>query len=333
MEKHSTMVALTAIILTCVSGAKALDIETVTVGNPGNGPSSSFFGYGAVDYTYNIGKYEVTAGQYTGFLNAVATTDTYGLYSTDMSYGYDGTGCRIQRSGSPGSYSYSVASDFANRPVNYVSWGDAARFANWLTNGQLTGAQDLTTTEDGLYYLNGATSREALMAVTRKTGWGYILPTLDEWYKAACHKNDGATDHYFAYPTSSDSIPGRDMTEATNPGNNANYYDAFTTGYLIGSPYYRTEIGEFELSDSPYGTFDQAGNVSEWGETADAYLHRFAPSGAFYQPWHALVSGHEFQEPQYDDYFGIGFRVAMVPEPATVILLALGGLFLARRRR
>ena len=37
---------------------------------------------GSVGYNYNIGKYEVTAGQYTEFLNAVARTDTYGLYNT-----------------------------------------------------------------------------------------------------------------------------------------------------------------------------------------------------------------------------------------------------------
>ena len=47
----------------------------------GNGPDAIV---GAVDYVYEIGKYEVTAGQYTEFLNAVAATDTYGLYNTDM---------------------------------------------------------------------------------------------------------------------------------------------------------------------------------------------------------------------------------------------------------
>ena len=33
---------------------------------------------GSVGYAYNIGKYEVTAGQYTEFLNKVAGTDTEG---------------------------------------------------------------------------------------------------------------------------------------------------------------------------------------------------------------------------------------------------------------
>ena len=33
------------------------------------------------------------------------------------------------------------AADWANRPVNYVNFWDAARFANWLHNGQPVGPQ------------------------------------------------------------------------------------------------------------------------------------------------------------------------------------------------
>ena len=75
-------------------------------------------------------------------------TDTYGLYNTSMwSSDY---GCKIEQSGIDGGYTYAVATDWANRPVNFVSWGDAARFANWLTNNQpTTSIQDLSTTEDG----------------------------------------------------------------------------------------------------------------------------------------------------------------------------------------
>jgi len=83
-------------------------IETVPVGNPGNAGELSGSGAwgvgpdricGAVGYPYKIGKYEVTAGQYTAFLNAVAATDTDGLYNTSM--WTDSYGCKIQRSGAP----------------------------------------------------------------------------------------------------------------------------------------------------------------------------------------------------------------------------------------
>jgi len=124
-------------------------LETVPVGNPGNAADTRYEtpGYGAVSYEYKIGKYEVTAGQYTEFLNKVATTDTYGLYNTYMDTANDSWGCNIKQTGSSGSYSYSVAADWANRPVNMVSYWDSCRFANWLHNGQPTGAQDAGTTE------------------------------------------------------------------------------------------------------------------------------------------------------------------------------------------
>jgi len=36
--------------------------------------------------------------------------------------------------------------------MHYSKWGDAARFANWLTNGQPTGAEGIGTTETGLIH-------------------------------------------------------------------------------------------------------------------------------------------------------------------------------------
>ena len=58
-------------------------LQFVTVGNPGNAPDTRYNGIsvGSVDHVYQIGKYEVTAGQYTEFLNAVAKADPNGLYN------------------------------------------------------------------------------------------------------------------------------------------------------------------------------------------------------------------------------------------------------------
>ena len=239
-------------------------VDMVSVGNLDNSNDSAT-GYGSVDYSYQVGKYEVTAEQYTAFLNAVAATDTYGLYNTSM---WTATqGCKIQQSGTSGSYTYSVAAAYADRPVNFISWGDAARFANWMHNGQPTGSQGLSTTEDGSYYVNGANTNTSLMSVTRESDATWVIPSRDEWYKAAYHKNDGVTGNYWIYPTQVDTpTPGRDMTETSNPGNNANYYG--TPCPIDSSTYYTTEVGEFELSKSAYGTFDQGGNVYEWSEWA-----------------------------------------------------------------
>ena len=353
--KHAILVCVMATIVG-VGSAEAADVfdmptgltslDTVLVGNAGNNADTRYdvSGYGAVDYEYNIGKYEVTAGQYTEFLNAVAATDTYGLYNSSMwSSSY---GCKIERSGSSGSYTYSVAGDWANRPVNYVSWGDAARFANWLHNAQPTGAQGLSTTEDGAYYLNGATSNAALLAVSREADWKWAITSEDEWYKAAYYSGFGST--YYDYPTSSDTAPGYVNNSGNlsgtgtvftdgvvDPGNYATYDgDGGTDG--IGPDYYRTEVGEWENSDSPYGTFDQGGNVWEWNEAIIYGSYRGLRGGSFVSydgrggDLHA--SSRSYCYPAHEVYI-VGFRVSEVPEPATICLLGLGSLGLLRRKR
>ena len=331
-------VAVTALLL-AAGGALAVNIETVPVGNPGNAgelSGSGAGGYGpdricgAVAYDYRIGKYEVTAGQYTEFLNKVAATDTYGLYSTNMDTAVYSYGCNIKRTGSSGSYTYGVDPNWANRPVNFVSWGDSARFANWLHNGQPTGGQNLSTTEDGAYYLNGATSNAQLLAVNREADWKWAITSEDEWYKAAYHKNDGNTGNYWDYPTSSNSVPSNDLT-SPDGGNNANFYQS---GYTIGSPYYRTPVGEFELSDSPYGTFDQGGNVWEWNEAILYSSYRGLRGGSFFNYVDTLrAAGRGYGSPPTVEYNDLGFRVSEVPEPATFAVLALGSIGMLRRRR
>ncbi|MDP6634076.1 MAG: SUMF1/EgtB/PvdO family nonheme iron enzyme [Phycisphaerae bacterium] len=351
MKKAVHIVCAAVVVAALGSAAMALNIETVPVGNPGNANDAYGAGYGAVDYAYNIGKYEVTAGQYTEFLSAVAATDPYRLYSTNMWSG--AYSCMIERSGSPGGYSYSVASDYAKRPVNYVSWGDAARFANWLTNGQPTGTltgnpiQDAGLTEDGSYDLNGAVSSTALMAIDREDDWKWAIPSEDEWCKAAYYKGGGTDAGYWNYPTSSDTAPGyvnnsgklsgtvNPFTDGvTDPGNYATH-DGDAGMYGIGPDYYRTEVGEWENSDSPYGTFDQGGNVYEWNE---AILHdgsRRGFRGGSFASYSSILhaSYRNSSGGPLGEVGAVGFRVAQVPEPATFTLLAIGGLALVRRRK
>ena len=294
-----------------------MDLPLMTVGNAGNAADAT--GHGHVSYDYNIAKFEVTAGQYTEFLNAVAATDTYELYNPVMA---DPTewllGCNIQRSGSPGSYTYAVYDDpgipgqeWEDRPVNYVDWGAAARFANWVHNGMPTGAQDLTTTEDGSYFLNGA-MREDLMAVTRKADATYVIPTEDEWYKASYHKDDGVTGNYFDYPTSSDVAPSNDLIDP-DPGNNAT--SLISSDYTIGNPYYRTEAGEHENSESPYDTFDMAGNVWEWNEAMFYTTSRGLRGGAFDNDTGDMLTTRQWHNYPWTEDRRIGFRIAAVPNP------------------
>jgi formylglycine-generating enzyme required for sulfatase activity len=286
-------------------------IETVTIGNPGNpGDPIEFQGvFGAVDYVYEIGKYEVTAGQYAAFLNAVAATDPYALYDANM--WTHAEGCKIERVGSPGNYTYSVAPDWANRPVNFVSWGDAARFANWLHNGQPIGAPDLTTTEDGSYFLNGMTADWELEDVVREPDATWVIPTENEWYKAAYHKNDGVTGNYWNFPTRANNGVSNDLIDP-DPGNNATFRPG-AEEFTIGPPYYRTEVGAHENSVSGYGTFDQAGNVQEFNETVPEPDIRGIRGGSWFwgdvSKWHRPIDMHSS-----DQFSDLGFRVASLED-------------------
>jgi formylglycine-generating enzyme len=171
----------------------------VSVGNPGNvaNVTDPYWptGWGAVGYNYQIGTYEVTAAQYTYFLNRVAARDTYGLYNPLMANDPYRVGeCMIQRSGTSGRYTYSVAAEYANRLVNYVSGYDCIRFVNWLQNGQQGGG----TTEYGTYTISGSGPdwTVSVPSAATRSAWTtshWVLPSEDEWYKAAYHKNDGAT--------------------------------------------------------------------------------------------------------------------------------------------
>ncbi|MBP7937604.1 MAG: SUMF1/EgtB/PvdO family nonheme iron enzyme [Phycisphaerae bacterium] len=302
-------------------------LETVPVGNVGNAPDPRHgaYNFGQVDYPYSIGKYEVTAGQYCEFLNAVARTDMYGLYNPSM--WSDSSGCKIQRANAPGSYTYNVASDWANRPVNFVSFLDGCRFANWVHNGQPAGDQEVGSTETGAYTLDGNS-----VTIARNSGWRWAVTNWNEWYKAAYHKNDGLAGDYWSYPTSGETLPSNDFIDP-DPGNSANFYDDAGT-YTIGDPYWRTQVGEFENSGSPYGTFDQGGNIREWTERATPNSLRFTLGGGFSIPGFYLsaTEGLSNAVPPMAEISSIGLRVVAVPEPGTLTLIVAALAGLVRRR-
>ncbi|MCA9101328.1 MAG: SUMF1/EgtB/PvdO family nonheme iron enzyme [Planctomycetales bacterium] len=330
-------VAFFLVACCCTSANAKVTFDWATVGNPGNAPDTRYdpAGFGGVDHTYRISKHEVTNAQYMEFLNAVATVgDPFVLYSGGMASTYGG----IDRTGAGtvgDPYVYSVKggdNNWLDRPVNYVSFFDAMRFTNWLHNGQGSG-----DTESGAYTIGSGTDE------VRSASAKYWIPSEDEWYKAAYY--DPNTDAYFDYPTSSNTAPGYVNNNGnlsgtatpfadgvTDPGNYATYDgDGGPDG--IGSPYYMTSVGEWENSTSPYGTFDQGGNVWEWNEAVISSSFRGLRGGSFLSRASNLHA--DYRSLFYPALEGnsVGFRVATVPEPSTMLLGALAVVGLLMRRR
>jgi formylglycine-generating enzyme required for sulfatase activity len=318
--------ALVVLGASCVSLATmsaaqaAITIPMVPVGNVGNAADTT--GFGSVAYKYNIGQTDVTATQYTAFLNAVAKTDTYGLYNSNMASSFAAAG--ISQSGSSGSYTYATTKN-GNFPINYVTWGDAARFANWLTNNQPTGAEGNGTTETGSYTLNGATTDAALNAVTRNANANFVIPTENEWYKAAYY--NPASSSYYLYTTSSNTQPSN-VLSATGT-NNANYYNG---GYTDPTNYL-TPVAAFADSVSPYGTYDQGGDVFQWNESVYFGSSRGLRGGSFSFDNGYLQSGSSDYADPAGENDNVGFRVSQVPEPASMAVLGLGVVGMLVRRR
>jgi len=318
-----------AILIAFISSAsvQAVTIDMVTVGNPGNAPDTRYnaISVGAVDYVYEIGKYEVTAGQYTEFLNAVAKDDPDELWNNGMNLNPAAAGAGIVRTGLTANFSYSVAPDYANRPVNCVTFWNAARFANWLQNGQPKGPEGPGTTEDGAYHNVGNPD-----LFGRNPGARFFIPTEDEWYKAAYHNSSsGLAANYFDYPTGSNLPPANTLPDTSN---HANFND---NGQTIGTPYYRTNVGEFANSPSPYGTFDQGGNIAEWNETEIGFW-RGLRGGSFISGLDTLDASTRGGSAPGGAGYDAGFRIAgiAIPEPTTLTLaIAVIAKLLTVRRR
>jgi PEP-CTERM putative exosortase interaction domain len=305
--------------LLITSSASAVTMAWTPIGDPGNPADAQVMsdgttGYGSVPYLYSIGTYEVTNSQYAEFLNAKAPSDPYGLYNAGMAT----TG--ITRSGSSGTYLYTTNAGFENRAVVLVSFYDALRFANWMNNNQGNG-----DTETGSYTLLGGTATPSNgTTVTRNAGTTIVLTSENEWYKAAYYS--AATTSYYDYPTSSDTPPT--CSAPTAVANHANCRGG--AGHVV-------DVGSYPGSASPYGTFDEGGNVAEWNEAILTLPNTIPLRGirgfAYSSDVSYLAASARGSFPPSEDFAAIGFRLVMIPEPGTGLLVVAGLVGLGVRRR
>ena len=284
------VVVVCVLLLANIASAEliqGINMDFVPIGNAGNGtdPDTGNL-YGAVSYNYAIGKYEVTNGQWNAFVSAAGTP----------------TGNPIT------AYNRSASWIGANIPTNKVSWYEAAQFCNYLTT------RDKSL---GAYQFNGNNTNPAdFLGIDRDLaisayGTAYVIPTEDEWYKAAYYTGSG----YSPYANGMDTIPDAD--------NGWNY-----SGGAYDSPW---DVGTGTMEQN--GTFDMMGNVFEWNETSIGSCSFHGFRGGTYDNFDYDLSSSFRSDisPEFASAY-IGFRVASVPEPTTLLLLGLGGLFLRRRK-
>lgn len=280
--------------LICLAAGAIIPMPTVVIGNPGNGPDPDS-GFGAVPYVYAIGETGITNTQYCAMLNSVArVADPNGLYNTKMAGGEGG----IKRTGVAGAYVYTPKPGRENGPVNFVGFWDACRFANWLHNGQPVGLQGPATTEDGAYTM----TEDAITnnTVARNPNWLWAVTSENEWYKAAHHQpasQGGDFDHYWRYPTSSNSA-------STTQANFDMVVGELTPVYAYPPNFYQV--------------YDLGGNVYEWNESFvfDATT-RGRRGGSFKRnEAHLRYTDRDYSIPSTEGG-ALGFRIVRRVEPLT----------------
>lgn len=322
-------VALAGIGIPAHANDYPIAIETVLVGDPNNSADSGQIheiyknGIGSVAYEYRIGTYMVTQSQYVQFLNAVTPGgNLYGLGNVISTYGngidYDGV-------------SYFVITGYENRPVAGVSFWDAARFCNWMTNQKFNGTDE---TETGMYILGGSISDNASGIVRDSIAWGsggVALPTADEWHKAAYY--DGSVSDYWNFATTHARKQIDPMALDEMSTTYANYSGAYS--------YNLVDVDYFWEYPSYYGAVGMNGNLWEWATVDGSKPIR--RGGAWNSGGEINLRSTGGDSPSSDEngYYN-GFRIASkveivpVPEPSEFGLMggaALGLLCLVRRRK
>jgi formylglycine-generating enzyme required for sulfatase activity len=258
-------------------------------------------GFGIVNYDYQMGKHEITQSQF----------DAY------------------RSSASLGANTYAFTNG-ANRPANQTSWFEAAQFVNWLNTSE--GHQAAYQMSDSVIDIGGSTFDAWDSSVAANGGTNlyrhkdavYFLPSEDEWVKAAYWNGSDIQEYAIGAGV---NAPSNDVVTGSN------YYDGASA---VGSPDYLWDVGSG--GEEINGTFDMMGNISEWSESAwDATYgdtaNRSSRGGRFSNDSSGLSASYRLSYNPHSEFSGFGFRVASVPEPCTIAMLAIGGVTAIRRRR
>jgi hypothetical protein len=299
------------------TGSNQFQMEFVTIGNAGNaGNAADTTGApnpaGAVGYEYGLGKFEVSEDMITKYNANFGTANS--LVITKDTRG-------------------------TAKPATSVSWNEAARFVNWLnTSTGGVAAYKFTTlgVSDNIALWTAADTLdyEATNPYRSKRAT-YVLPSYNEWYKAAYYNPTNST--YYNFANGSDTAPG--AVASGTADNTAVYNQSFGQG-----PADVDQAGGL----SPYGVMGLGGNAREWEESSVDLANSSGSSsrGARGGDWNAGSSNlssssrASFSSKAEDGDNFVGFRVARlssdaaIPEPSMMVIgmvFGLGGLAAKRR--
>jgi formylglycine-generating enzyme required for sulfatase activity len=273
---------------------------------------------GGVGYRYGIGQLEVTVAQYVAFLNTADPTGSnrHNLYSgNESSSEWPKYGQIDFSAGARAGRHYSVASpEWADKPYGFANFLRSARFANSLYNGQVLAKR--ASAGDGFHYVTYRVrlSRQTeqgmydmkVRAMTRSHKRGFVIPSQNEWIKAAYYDPSGGGKYsYWQYPTNPgafgdegasaphsttlDPSTGDVTNSSTQPLANfhaegqpapswcpsafsaeacssVNPFGIKPANYAKGYQGSLGTVGQAK-TPSPWGTLDQGGNAVEWTDT------------------------------------------------------------------
>ncbi len=169
---------------------------------------------------YWIGKYTVTYAQFKRFINETG-------YVTDAEQGKGSylTADDVRGPNPEGNWNNNIFKQGDDHPVISVSWYDAQKYCEWLSE---------------------------------KIGIDFALPTETQWEKSA-RGTDGRTFPWGNDDVSADYANFADMMFGEKYGIDRRVHYDLNDGFAETSP-----VGNFPSGASPFGIMDMAGNVWEW---------------------------------------------------------------------
>ena len=270
-----------------------------------------------------MGKYEVSRGMIDAYNAIYGTANSLEISMYDPMPG--------------GSESY--------KPAGGITWNEAARFVNWLNTSQgYSAAYKFTTggVDDDISVWSSGDAGYDANNPFRNSNALYVLPSVDEWYKAAYYDPD--TGAWREYASLNGDLPV--SVSSGTADNTAVWNRAIEEG-----PASVYEAGGL----TPYGVMALNGNAVEWNETAsdltndDGSEDRILRGGSWF--WTSDLAASSPRSFWTKSVFqDIGFRVVSlasvssssssstgtVPEPTTFAIwgvMGLAGFGGIRRRR